>query len=167
MFFLIHCISTRLYLKKVFLDYRTKTKKREYRASKKVCLDCPLRKQCLKKSQEKRITITYYREEYERNNSRIKSTLGRKMKATRQSTVEPVFGTLTQFMGLRKINPIGLVQADKVMHMAAVAYNLKKYLKFITKKVKSDKSVSFLNLFNTYVFKNKQMSVLSAIHSSF
>ncbi|MFL0093025.1 transposase, partial [Tenacibaculum maritimum] len=67
--------------KKVFLDHRTKTKKKEYRASKKVCLDCPLRKQCLKKSQEKRITITYYREEYERNNSRIKSPLGRKMKA--------------------------------------------------------------------------------------
>ncbi|WP_236536193.1 IS1182 family transposase, partial [Tenacibaculum maritimum] len=146
--------------KKVFLDHRTKTKKKEYRASKKVCLDCPLRKQCLKKLQEKRITITYYREEYERNNSRIKSPLGRKMKATRQSTVEPVFGTLTQFMGLRKINTIGLIQANKVMHMAAIAYNLKKYLNFITKKVKSDHRVSFLILFNTNVFKNKQRLVL-------
>ena len=35
--------------KKVFLDHRTKTKKKEYRASKKVCLNCPIRKQCLKK----------------------------------------------------------------------------------------------------------------------
>ena len=74
-----------------------------------MCLDCPLRKKCLRKLQEKRITITFYREEYERNNSRIKSPLGRKMKAIRQSTVEPVFGTLTKFMGLRKINIIGLV----------------------------------------------------------
>ena len=54
------------------------------------------------------------------------------------STVEPVFGTLTQFMGLRKINTIGIQQANKVMHLSAIAYNLKKYLKFITKKVKSD-----------------------------
>ena len=60
------------------------------------------------------------------------------MKAKRQSTVEPVFGTLTQFMGLRKINTIGIQQANKVMHLSAIAYNLKKYLKFITKKVKSD-----------------------------
>jgi hypothetical protein len=60
------------------------------------------------------------------------------MKAKRQSTVEPVFGTLTQFMGLRKINTIGIEQANKVMHLSAMAYNLKKYLKFITKTVKSD-----------------------------
>jgi len=60
------------------------------------------------------------------------------MKGKRQSTVEPVFGTLTQFMGLRKINTIGIQQANKVMHMSAIAYNLKKYLKFIVKKVKID-----------------------------
>ncbi len=60
------------------------------------------------------------------------------MKSKRQSTVEPVFGTLTQFMGLRKINTIGIKQANKVMHMAAIAYNLKKYLKFSSKVVTSD-----------------------------
>ncbi|WP_457610374.1 hypothetical protein [Lutibacter sp.] len=41
-------------------------------------------------------------------------------------------------MGLRKINTIGLQQANKVMHLSAMAYNLKKYLKFISKTVKSD-----------------------------
>ncbi|WP_236551540.1 transposase [Tenacibaculum maritimum] len=89
------------------------------------------------------------------------------MKATRQSTVEPVFGTLTQFMGLRKINTVGFIQANKVMHMAAIAYNLKKYLNFITKKVQSDHRVSFLILFNTNVFKNKQRLVLSSFYFSF
>nr|WP_308993950.1 transposase [Mariniflexile sp. KMM 9835]MDQ8213520.1 transposase [Mariniflexile sp. KMM 9835] len=44
---------------------------------------------------------------------------------------------LTQFLGLRKINTIGIKQANKVMHMAAMAYNLKKYLKFTQKRVKS------------------------------
>ena len=60
------------------------------------------------------------------------------MKSKRQSTVEPVFGTLTQFIGLRKINTIGIQQANKVMHLSAIAYNLKKYLKFTSKVVKSD-----------------------------
>ncbi len=123
---------------KVFYEGHTKNKKREYRASKYVCIDCPIRTHCLKKSQEKRITITFYNEEYQRNIARVNSKKGRYMKGKRQSTVEPVFGTLTQFMGLRKINTIGLQQANKVMHLSAMAYNLKKYLKFISKTIKSD-----------------------------
>jgi hypothetical protein len=126
---------------KVFYEGSNNNKKKEYRASKFLCIDCPIKKTCLKKSQEKRITITYYKEEYERNITRINSKQGRYMKSKRQSTVEPVFGTLTQFMGLRKINTIGIQQANKVMHLSAMAYNLKKYLKFITKTVKSDAKI--------------------------
>ncbi len=122
----------------MFLDYRTQTKKKEYQSSSKQCKGCPLSSECLgKTAKEKRITVTYYRDEYERNNARVNSKQGRYMKAKRQSTVEPVFGTLTQFMGLRKINTIGLKQANKVMHLSAMAYNLKKYLKFIQKTAKS------------------------------
>ncbi len=58
------------------------------------------------------------------------------MKSKRQSTVEPVFGTLNQFLGMRKVNTLGISQANKVMHLSAMAYNLKKYLKFTTKHVK-------------------------------
>jgi len=124
---------------KVFYEKRNNTKKKEYRVRKRVCIDCPIRRQCLgNSSQEKKFTVTYYREEYERNNKRVNSKRGRYMKSKRQSTVEPVFGTLTQFMGLRKINTIGIEQANKVMHLSAIAYNLKKYLKFITKTVRSD-----------------------------
>ena len=94
------------------------------------CKGCPIKKQCIGKSYEKRIGITIYVDEYTRNNQRIKSRHGRMMKGKRQSTVEPVWGTLTQFMGLRKINTIGIQQANKVMQMAATAYNLKKLLKF-------------------------------------
>ncbi len=83
--------------------------------------------------------MPFYNKEYQQNNKRVNSKRGRYMKAKRQSTVAPVFGILTQFMGLRKINTIGIQQANKVMHLSAMAYNLKKYLKFITKTVKSDK----------------------------
>ena len=128
--------------KKVFSDYRTQTKKKEYRSSSKICKDCPIASQCLGKSaKEKKFSVTFYRAEYERNNTRVNGKQGRYLKAKRQSTVEPVFGTLTQFMGLRKINTIGIEQANKVMHLSAMAYNLKKYLKFITKTVKSNAKV--------------------------
>ncbi len=123
--------------KKVFLDSRTKTKKKAYRASSKICKGCPLRATCLGKVNEKQFTVTYYRAEYERNIQRVESREGRYMKGKRQSTVEPVFGTLTQFMGLRKISTIGLEQANKAMHLSAIAYNLKKYLKFQWKQSKS------------------------------
>jgi len=126
---------------KYFLDSRTKTKKKEYRARKPVCKGCPLRATCLKKSQEKRITLTAFREEYERNNARVRSKRGRYMKKKRSSTVEPVFGTLTQFLGMRKVNTKGLDQANKVMHMAAIAYNIKKYLKFTQKLAKSGQGI--------------------------
>lgn len=132
--------------KKEFLDYRTQTRKKEYRCSSIICKSCPIAKQCLGKSaKEKKFSVTYYREEYERNIARIHSPKGKYLKGKRQSTVEPVFGTLTQFMGMRKINTLGIKQASKVMHMAAMAYNLKKYLKFTQKKVKSGaKSIALL-----------------------
>ena len=54
----------------------------------------------------------------------------------RKSTVKPVFGTLKEFFGLRKLNTIGHRQANKCMYLAAIAHNLKKYSKFTTKKTK-------------------------------
>lgn len=114
------------------------TLKDNYFTKRSDCKGCPIKTACIGKSFEKRINITAYRKEYERNNTRVNSDRGKFMKAKRQSTVEPVFGTLTQFMGLRKINTIGIQQANKVMHLSAMAYNLKKYLKFISKTVRSD-----------------------------
>ena len=124
--------------KKVYFETKNHTKKKEYRSSTALCKGCPISQKCLGKSKEKKFSITYYKEEYERNIERIKSPRGRQMKSKRSSTVEPVFGTLTQFRGLRKINTIGIKQANKVMHLSAIAYNLKKYMKFITKKAKEN-----------------------------
>ncbi len=86
------------------------------------------------------------------------------MKAKRQSTVEPVFGTLTQFMGLRKINTIGIQQANKVMHLSAMAYNLKKYLKFITKTVKSDAKAMYHFILSIKALFTPQIRPLATIN---
>ncbi|WP_017730405.1 transposase, partial [Nafulsella turpanensis] len=92
--------------------------------------DCPFRQSCIGKQHEKRIDITYFMDEYIRAVERVNSPRGRQMKKLRHSTVEPVFGTLINFMALKRINTRGIIQAEKVMLMAACAYNLKKWLNF-------------------------------------
>ena len=52
------------------------------------------------------------------------------MRRVRQSTVEPVFGNLIHHYGLRRMNVRGLAGAHKMMLLTAVAYNLKKLLKY-------------------------------------
>ena len=117
------------------IGYNKGNKQRHYFTRRSDCKECPIKGKCLGKSHEKRIAITYSMEEYERAIARSKTRLGKKMKSIRQSTVEPVFGTLMEHLGMRKMNTIGIRQANKNMLMAAVAYNLKKYLKFDRKIV--------------------------------
>ena len=144
------------------------TLKDNYFTKRSDCKGCPIKESCIGKSHEKRINITAYREEYERNIARIKSPTGRYLKSKRQSTVEPVFGTLKEFMGLRKVNTIGIKQANKCMHLSAMAYNLKKYLKFIQKRAKSGAESLVLYFLPKIVLQNVAWHFLKApnlIHS--
>lgn len=75
------------------------TLKNHYRTSTADCKNCPMKKSCLSKSQySKKISITAYRAAYERNNARLAQNKWHKSK--RMSTVEPVFGTLINFLGM-------------------------------------------------------------------
>jgi hypothetical protein len=53
------------------------------------------------------------------------------MKRLRQATVEPVIGTLINFLGMRRVNTRGIELANKCLLMAAVCYNLKRMLKWV------------------------------------
>jgi hypothetical protein len=55
----------------------------------------------------------------------------------RGSTVEPVLGTMLNFLNLKRVNTRGIKQDNKHCLMSALTYNLKKYLKF-TKNKKED-----------------------------
>lgn len=116
--------------RKVKVEPKNNIRKKLYFTTRKDCKGCPFRESCIGKSHERKVEITYYREEYERVIARLKSRYGRKMKGLRQATVEPVLGTLINFMGLRKINTRGIKQALKGMLLAAAAYNLQKLLRF-------------------------------------
>jgi len=61
---------------------------------------------------------------------RLGTPKARKMKKLRQATVEPVLGTLVNFLGMRRVNTRGLKLANKCLLMAAVCYNLKRLLKW-------------------------------------
>lgn len=100
-----------------------------YRTTTKDCKACPMKSSCVPNKSLRQITRTIYDEQYLRAYSRQHSKRGRQMKKLRQSTVEPVFGSLTSYYGLRKIGVLGKAGAHKVMLMAAIAFNLKKYLK--------------------------------------
>ena len=57
-----------------------------------------------------------------------------RMSRLRSSTVEPVLGTLINFLNMKRVNTLGIKLANKHVLMAALTYNLKKYMKFINKK---------------------------------
>lgn len=103
---------------------------REYRSSRKDCANCPLRSTCIGKSFEKSIRETADKPYYDKMHERLKTPYAKKMKKLRQSTVEPVLGTLINFLAMKRVNTRGIKLANKCMIMAAIAYNLKKMMKF-------------------------------------
>jgi len=61
---------------------------------------------------------------------------GRRARKRRQSTVEPVLGTLVNFTGMSQVNTKGIRLANKCMIIAATAYNLKKLVNGIPTKIR-------------------------------
>ena len=112
-----------------------------YRSSAKDCGNCPLRKQCIGTSDFKKIDDSIYKPHYDKMHERLKTKYAKQMKKLRSSTVEPVLGTLINFTGMRRIWTRGIKAANKFMLGAAIAYNLKKYMQFITKHVKTNAMV--------------------------
>jgi hypothetical protein len=103
-----------------------------YRSSSKDCGHCPLRAICIGKSDFKKIEDTVDKYLYDEMHERLQTPKARRMKKLRQSTVEPVLGTLVNFLAMRRVNTRGIKAANKCMLMAACAYNLKKLLKRMT-----------------------------------
>ena len=94
------------------------------------CQQCPLKPTCVPGTKRKQLTRTLYDAPYRRAWQRQQSRRGQRMRRVRQSTVEPVFGNLIHHYGLRRMNVRGLAGAHKTMLLTAVAYNLKKLLKY-------------------------------------
>lgn len=114
--------------------------KKTYRSSESVCGSCPLRESCCgAKTKFKKIDDSIDKPYYDRMHQKLtqKASYARKLSRIRSKTVEPVLGTLINFLNLRRVNTRGMAQANKHVLMAALTYNLKKLLKFIRNKAKS------------------------------
>lgn len=112
--------------------------RKQYRSSAKDCSHCPLRTTCIGgRADYKKIEDTVDKHLYDEMHLRLKKPYARRMKKLRQATVEPVLGTLINFMGIRRIWTRGLQNANKFMIGAAIAYNLKKWLNYTEQKRKT------------------------------
>jgi transposase len=99
------------------------------------CKNCPVRKSCITdKAKTKKIQHSIYKAELERAKARQQTVKAKVMKRKRSSTVEPVWGTLINFTGMKRLNARGLKAANKMLLLAATVYNLKKWLRFTAPK---------------------------------
>ncbi|HEU5166633.1 MAG TPA: IS1182 family transposase, partial [Chitinophagaceae bacterium] len=114
------------------LGYKMKV----YRSSAKDCGPCPLRSVCIGKSDFKKIDDSVDKPFYDRMHARLQSMNREKIRQLRSSTVEPVLGTLVNYLAMRRVNTRGIKQANKCILMSAIAYNLKKLLKWESRKLK-------------------------------
>lgn len=135
-----------------------------FRSSSKDCRTCPLRAECIGKSDFKAITESTDKPLYDEMHERLKTPKAKRLKIQRSSTVEPVLGTLINFRGMKRIWTRGIKNANKFMLGAAIAYNLKKYMNYREKKVKvvamvKEKNQSGMN--NFWPFFNRRFFLKS------
>jgi transposase len=103
---------------------------KHYRAFYQDCQRCPFKAVCVPYADHKQLNRSAFDEAYRRAWYRQRSRQGQHMRRVRQRTVEPVFGNLLHHYGLRRIQVRGQAGAHKSMLLAAIAYNLKKLLRY-------------------------------------
>jgi transposase len=114
--------------------------KKSYRSSETVCGSCPLREQCCGKATRfKKLEESIDKPYYDRMHQKLTQNpaYAKRIGRIRSRTVEPVLGTLVNFLNMRRINSRGMAQANKHVMMAALTYNLRKYMNFNRNKVQS------------------------------
>jgi len=115
-----------------------KTLTKQYRAKAAECSNCPLKEKCCKKARYKELSHSFDKPHYDKAYTLINTRKGKQKMRLRSKTVEPVWGTLLHFRGMKKVYTKGNDLAHKQLLMAAAAYNLKKLLGFCgTKFLKS------------------------------
>lgn len=105
--------------------------RKEYRSRAADCNSCTLRLVCIGKNSIKKITDVLDKTYYDQMHEKMQTRYAKKLSRIRQSTVEPVLGTLINFLNMKRVNSRGIKQASKHVLMAALCYNLKKYMKFV------------------------------------
>ena len=120
--------GVKLLFKGIKQESGRKTFSKEYRSRAADCRNCPLKAQCCKKSRYKEVSHSLSKPYYDKAYKLLNTRKGKQKMRLRSKTVEPVWGTLLYFRGLKKIYTKGNDLANKQVLMAATAYNLKKLM---------------------------------------
>ncbi len=104
-----------------------------YRSNNIKCKTCPLRSSCIGTSDFKKIETSIHKPLYDAMYEKLQTPYAKRIFKKRGSTVEPVLGTMLNFLNLKRVNTRGIKQANKHVMMAALTYNVKKYMKFVNK----------------------------------
>jgi hypothetical protein len=110
---------------------------RRYASGREDCRDCPLREKCCgKNTKYKKLDDSVHKEYYDRMHKKLTDNkeYAKRLFRSRSSTVEPVLGTLINYLNMKRVNTRGIGLATKHVLMAALAYNLRKYLKFTNRR---------------------------------
>ena len=116
-----------------------------YRSNNSRCKNCPLRNTCIGKSDFKMVEHTIDKPYYDRMHLKMQTPYAKKIMKIRSRTVEPVLGTLINFLNMKRVNTRGIDLATKHVLMAALCYNLKKYMKFKVNKTVTVTEALLLN----------------------
>jgi len=110
---------------------KTGYSKKSYRSSESVCKSCPFKGECCgTRTKFKKIEDSLHKPLYDDMHKKMQSTYAKRMRTIRSKTVEPVLGTLINFLNMKRVNTRGIRQANKHVLMAALCYNLKKLLNY-------------------------------------
>lgn len=112
------------------LTKNRKLQRKIYRTNPEDCVNCPIKNKCVNHMGTRRIKHSLDKPLYDQMHKRMNSDKAKLFKKLRSSTVEPVIGSLINYTGMSRINAKGIKQANKCMIMAAIAYNLRKLLKY-------------------------------------
>jgi transposase len=154
-----------------FRNYATSkdgTWAKNYRAAYHDCQQCPLKMTCTPAAPQQKFVRSAFDAAYRRAWYRQHSRAGQQMRRVRQRTVEPVFGSLLHHYGLRRVGTKGQAAAHKAMLLSAIAYNLKKLLKYQSKQTASvamalypAQQGSYSSLFSAWLTNSKPLQVSS------
>lgn len=100
---------------------------KRYMIARKDCMQCPFEDSCIGKKKYLAIKSTKDKPYYDEIHLRMQTKKAACLMKKRQSTVEPVIGTLVNYMGIKNVSSRGIGQANKGLTIAAAAYNLKNY----------------------------------------
>ncbi|MGY3213189.1 IS1182 family transposase [Mucilaginibacter sp. HD30] len=126
---------------------------KQYGAGVKGCSNCEQQATCAAfKGNRLRIKETLDKPYYDTMHLRMRTRKAKRLMKLRQSTVEPVIGTLVNYLGIKRVNCKGLIQANKCLTMAAIAYNLKKMLKYRPKPVKLSVIILREHVYKAYIY---------------